>query len=104
MINKQIKSMSVKHQVVVGAMEKGKTGRRMGWERVSVFTGGNGNTLCGNQFFFFFNSYLKTCSLILERAEERERERERERNQSVASCTPQLRTEPATQACAMTGN
>lgn len=38
MINKQ-KAVSVKHQVMVSAREKGKIGRRMGWGRVSIFTG-----------------------------------------------------------------
>lgn len=45
MFNKQVKSMSAKHQVVVSAMEKGNTGRR-----VYMYRDGRG-ALSGKQSF-----------------------------------------------------
>lgn len=45
MINKQIKSMSAKHKVVVSATEEGKTGRK-----VYIYTDGRG-ALSGKQSF-----------------------------------------------------
>ena len=54
---------------------------------------------------FFYVSFFKDfISLFLERRERKEKERQRNINVSLPLECPPLRTQPATQACALTGD